>query len=82
MCVDSVDQINGVIPFRLTPVKLASLVFRGNIQGATSEWSNRVRVCDRECGKPQSGVRFLHLHRSLSIGLGWEGGVAKASAMA
>lgn len=47
MCVDSVDQINGVIPFRLTPVKLASLVYRGNIQGATSECSNRVRVCDR-----------------------------------
>jgi len=56
MCFDCVDQADGVIPFCLTPVKLASLVHRDNIQGATSECSDTVKLCGEDGGRSDTRV--------------------------
>ena len=73
MCVDFVDQINGVIPFRLTPVKLASLVHRGNIQGVTSECSDTVKVCGEDGGSSDTRVWQNSTRRPLSPLFSWDG---------
>ncbi len=73
MCVDFVDQINGVIPFRLTPVKLASLVYRGNIQGATSGCFDRVKVRGEDGGSSDTRVWQNSTRRPLSPLFSWDG---------
>jgi hypothetical protein len=73
MRVDCVDQINGLIPFRLTPVKLASLVHRGNIQVATSECSDTMKVCGEDGGSSDTRVWQGSKRRPLSPLFGWDG---------
>lgn len=45
MCFSFVDQKNRLIPFRLMPVKLASLVQHGTIQGSVNKCSDTAMEC-------------------------------------
>lgn len=74
ICFSFVDRKNRLIPFRLMPVKLASLVQHGTIQGSVNECSDTAMECgtvwqDSKRASPERRGPILHL---LSLWLRWK----------